>query len=1003
MAMRLFRITGVEEQWQSVIEPWLRERVREAWRDPRPTVVFTPSRAESFYLRSRLVESGLSFLGLRFWTPSDARSFLLEDIETGLCPAGDPELKLVARSCAERLLQQSPTPDPSLESVVREPGPFLRAYDLLLGAGWEPARDGAAYGRELAQEFKEALEEKGVATQAGIHRVFRWDGETRQESLIASLLVAGFNSSHWPLWDLLRATVAMAEDTTMTLMAPRYFGGELDELWIGSWEEALQVSADVPGDSAGPSDGVLDAWAASYQSGTAEVVESEPITFLASADLATQVKAVVLRALAFLADKSCVRLGIVFPEENALALKVGEELRRLGISLDDGTGYQQPGLFERRPWQAWLNVQEEPSVGNLLAWVRACEAVALCSGSELDARTLATVLDGALGESLVDDLAFLALYLDEARTQNRARIAAEFLRERIQLPEEGTFAEFFNTTRRAMEDLGWAEHLARLEIDPASRKIGNDERVSRRIFLGWLREATDSRARVRGPEGNHFYGKVHLLIYAQMPGQTWSHLILTGLNEGRWPRAYEAGAFGSRYELTELNRRARELNTAATRQGRQGEGHLTVSETRGHCLLPAERQSLALRDLCAALESTTSAICLCAMTAEPGRTLLPSDVFSHAYQRKTGRVLDEDAFRQLARSTADWCRAHESLLRPGENSADDSEIAATRLAYQARRDPLQPFGPYEFSYAEPPSKPIQLACKEWETALNHPASVWLEEIVGVGAWPEGKLAWPRAAGTWVHRWLAAALEGVGERVDPAEFTRRLREISERGPERFRASAKRAEVNLYPWWDRVFLQARSIALNLGNSLVPHFQDSRALSEYRLPGEMKIALPGSVLADFELRGRIDLLLVESTADSFDAKQADFSKSSCWVIDFKTGSAKNLNERKIEQGIGLQAVLYALAVAALGARSVAISLQTFDVPLKPQVQIEKVLNHAAPFRSLDLLHRRGIFGMRPDAENDYGFAPAYPMATRLIPAATLEAKWALVHGVAPLEEGA
>jgi len=62
---------------------------------------------------------------------------------------------------------------------------------------------------------------------------------------------------------------------------------------------------------------------------------------------------------------------------------------------------------------------------------------------------------------------------------------------------------------------------------------------------------------------------------------------------------------------------------------------------------------------------------------------------------------------------------------------------------------------------------------------------------------------------------------------------------------------------------------------------------------------------------------------------------------------------------------------------------------------VDLDAALQNASLFHSLEILHRSGIFGMRPDAESDYGFSPAYPLATRFIPRLVLEAKWALVHG--------
>src|SRR5260221_9570040 len=305
-----------------------------------------------------------------------------------------------------------------------------------------------------------------------------------------------------------------------------------------------------------------------------------------------------------------------------------------------------------------------------------------------------------------------------------------------------------------------------------------------------------------------------------MSGQTWSHLILTGLNEGVWPRVLETEAFGSRHELAALNGQARTLNRRGTTQGGQGEGHEAVSPDRGHCLLPLERQDLALRDLCAALEGTSDAVCLAAMTTQAGRSLLPSDFFNHAYQARTGRVLDEETFRGLAMATAAWCAKHDFLFQPQAKRGDAKTIGATRIAYEARRDATRPFGPCEFAFREPPERPIQLSCKTWEEAWNHPSVVWLERVVGAPPWPEGTLSWPRAAGTWVHRWLAAALRACGEGRSTGDFPALLRAAADRELSQARNRARAAGIELYPWWDQVCGQARAIALGLGEMLAPH---------------------------------------------------------------------------------------------------------------------------------------------------------------------------------------
>ena len=188
--------------------------------------------------------------------------------------------------------------------------------------------------------------------------------------------------------------------------------------------------------------------------------------------------------------------------------------------------------------------------------------------------------------------------------------------------------------------------------------------ISRRAFLEWLREATDSRTVVRGVEGNHFYGRVHLLVYGQAGGQTWSHLILTGQNEGVWPRLFEAGAFLSRYELAQLNGQAKQLNKNAREQGSQGEGHQTVAAGKGYCLLPLDRPGTGTyRDLCLALEGTRGAACFRGDDdgggAEPVAFGFPE---SHAWQSKTGQVMDESVFRALATETDVWCEEQGKLL-----------------------------------------------------------------------------------------------------------------------------------------------------------------------------------------------------------------------------------------------------------------------------------------------------------------------------------------------------
>ena len=418
-------------------------------------------------------------------------------------------------------------------------------------------------------------------------------------------------------------------------------------------------------------------------------------------------------------------------------------------------------------------------------------------------------------------------------------------------------------TREALRRLGWDDLLALL---PENATPGLEATaISRRGYLAWLRDIADSRERVRA--GNHFYGKVHLLLYGQVSVQRWSHLILTGLNEGVWPRLAEGDAFGSRHGLAELNAAARILNRAGEIQGGQGEGHESTAPGHGHCLLPLERHGLALRDLCRALRATSHGLCLAARTQDQGQSLLPSDFFSHAWQIKTGQVLDEAMFRDLAEKSRRRCREHAALF-PSVPS-DPQAIEKTKIAFDARRDPTTPFGRYEFAFATTPEAPIQLSCKEWESALAHPAEVWLAKVVGVGPWPEGRLNWNLSLGTWAHRWLSGVVKaappsppircaGAAERLIDRD---RKAVLEARGREaaRHRSITRGGRMSVEPGRRGLALSLRRKPWRL------NWPTSLVFSEFDLPCRARaVALTDGEcsLTLRSFRGRIDLLLAEAT---------------------------------------------------------------------------------------------------------------------------------------------
>ena len=123
--------------------------------------------------------------------------------------------------------------------------------------------------------------------------------------------------------------------------------------------------------------------------------------------------------------------------------------------------------------------------------------------------------------------------------------------------------------------------------------------------------------------------------------------------------------------------------------------------------------------------------------------------------------------------------------------------------------------------------------------------------------------------------------------------------------------------------------------------------------------------------------------------------FAHCRAWVIDFKTGSDSSLTDRRLQKGQGLQIALYGLGLRALGAEAVTLSVLTPGAELKRQLADEKVLAMQEPFRTIDAIHRTGVFGQSPAEDREHGFAPDYPMTTRAVAHDVLQAKWAIEHG--------
>ena len=161
---------------------------------------------------------------------------------------------------------------------------------------------------------------------------------------------------------------------------------------------------------------------------------------------------------------------------------------------------------------------------------------------------------------------------------------------------------------------------------------------------------------------------------------------------------------------------------------------------------------------------------------------------------------------------------------------------------------------------------------------------------------------------------------------------------------------------------------------------------------------------------VRGRIDLILARRKS-----KQSQIGYEDLWVVDYKTGRQRGFNlkelqrndtpERKFRkqliEGRGVQLALYALAVHALGAEHVQLTLLSPAEQLEPQFHLADVLAQKDFWSELHRMQEAGVFGMLGPVHTDFGFVRNYPLATLPIDTDLLKAKWALTHPAFVLEE--
>ena len=1004
--MLLYIGASVAAARENVLLPWFQTAARVSWQQQKATLVVVPFRSHAYSIKGLLLDCGVSLLGIRFVSPPELRELLSSKSEMRL-PLREHLrvlLSIAAEECMElpedSALREKRTLEADFlaaKSVARAPDHLLRAIDQLGAAGWDFSAVKLPALREVEARFQKHVARCGFEL---IHTsdLRAAENAVKADPLFANILVAGFNGAHWPLWHLLRAGVSSAEQATVLLDDPRDEARELDEAWVGTWEESFGEAKPISPTVNHVSDSLFTE---AEMQGTP--VSPEKFSFLVGADTTEEVEAVAQQCLYFLADTTCDCIGIVFSGPGALPRLVANALAQLDIPHYDGLAHFLPGLFEAADWRAWLQLQQSPRINSLLHFINALpERDELFP--DLSPHTFERTLRSAYAEVLIDDLDILQSFCAQKSGGAKEAIAAAlgsipFLPARARLPD------FVRATKSAFEKLGWKLHWMEISGRIAEWIDKLDVEFSRALYLRWLSEIASTFTAAREPAGDHPYARVQLLTVPQGHGQEWSHLIFAGWNEGSWPPR-ETGEFARQDEIDAFNRSIQKLNRRAARQGRQGEGHTAIHEHHTLYLGPAERRQIALRQFDTLLESATEKIAFTASLVQedaPERLWNPSELFTRHYQEAYNSPLTQKAMSQLQARTRTWL---DETRDPKKSYAPRSpKTEPTRIAYDARRDPNVRSGEYDFAFRSKPTVIPTLGVTEFEQLIATPALVWWKKYLGIKAPDKSGNVWNTSSGKWVHDWLAAIAAGTAKTFtrlpDSTEIERRVCAAAE---------AKRSDVTrlcaaagkpVPDWWSGGWRNAVFLARALADKLATVTDWPWMSTEWTIEGNFVVA--AAERAALSLRGRIDLLLArtESTAGSLSVEEL-------WIVDYKTGAKKALSagredpdghrpalKKKLLDGSALQLGLYALAANALGARRIEVSLLSPLVrPLQPQIAGSDFSSEADIFAELAEMQQTGVFGMHGPLRSSYRFTDDYPLATLAIDPDILEQRWELTH---------
>ena len=965
----LWEYAWFDQAWERIIAPWFLDCLK----SPHQKNIFlSPSTSATVFIKNELLKANIPAIGVEFCTPGRIRKYLRAIYSLNSPMALREDLHLLMRTAAEELAHT-----PFAAATQMQPDEVVQVYDQWTKAGWPVASYPEEEIRLLLERFQTKIDAAGVSTVQAVDQVI---SEKQQVDIsFDRFLLWGFSWRHWDAYTIARIAVLHAQNTCICFEST---GDVVDvaAVWKGSWENAFGSFAEVLLGDKPPLRPYLNlAHKAAFPDRVVPEGNACVLPDIYVSDSPDKEACFVLgKTLAFLADPTCDRVGIIVAREKlVIAREIAASLEGQSIPHFNHLGYNDSGEMPEMIFSAWCAFQDEPF---LKQWDHFLESLYRYYPEIKE--TISKLRKGfsqAFREVLTDDFEVLRAYMLKC---SRSEECTQFLEDWPLWPKIASWDVFVKVASAFCEKISWENKVAILQerSDLLTKAILKP--VQRGYFQNWLKGIIMPPKRTSNVTGQQIFAKVHLLTANEAVSQKWSHLILVGMRQEDWPGEVKDASLLSEACIYEYNQKA-------LKQGLHGEGDLCLKEGHRWMMSGRERCTYLQRTFYRLIRNVTQKLALTFSIknqADGGGECVPSELLLQIVSAFSGKVPGPEVFRAIQEAGASNLY---SIINDKKDQAALLSLDNTRIAYAKRRDEERPFDEFSFAFKTPPGALVRLSCKAWEDVLKYPASAWYRHVLKLkrNNLDSEKDISSMVEGLWVHDWIS--LKAFSQKRPDAELWLKLacekaEVVRGRVTQAYRSSGR----SLPDIWAERW--------NASKRIVAHFVAvlgaeegccSYLISEYDIPENCN----DKRFYDIQLHGRIDLL---ASAKPFDLKESSRSENSVSVVDFKTGNMDPFTAKNLKKGNALQLVLYGLAIRQLGFRDVSLCLAKKNNATLETQKLEVFLDEAAFFKGLENLSITGIFGDRGDKRSNFSYTGDYPIASLFVDSEILEKKWALTN---------